>query len=99
MRFLTLTLNTIFLLISTLCLYPNIVEAQPDAEVKLVGSKSAIFLPVLIDDIPYTFVLDTGATYTILDTSFKPFLGQPLHKGVVETSTGRSIVEYYVYFR
>ena len=94
-RFLSVTLNTVFLLISALCLYPNLVEAQTDAKVKLVGSKSAIFLPVLIDNIPYTFLFDTGATYTILDTSFKSFLGQPLQKGEVETATGRSIVEYY----
>jgi len=95
LRFLNVTLSVVFLLISVLFLHPNLGEAKTDAEVKLVGSKSAIFLPVLINDIPYTFLLDTGATYTILDTSFKPFLGQPLHKGEVETSTRRSIVEYY----
>lgn len=94
-RFLIVRLRTVFLLISTLFLYPNLVEAQTDAEFKLVGSESAIFLPILINDIPYTFLFDTGATYTILDSSFKPFLGQPLQKGKVETATGQSEVEYY----
>lgn len=94
-RFFIVTLAGVFLFISTLFLYPNLVEAQADAEFKLMGSKNAIFLPILINDIPYTFLFDTGATYTILDSSFKPFLGQPLQMGKVETATGQSEVEYY----
>ena len=54
-----------------------------------------IFLPVTINGLPYNFLVDTGASFTIVDSSFKPLLGKPVKKGLVETSSGQAEVLFY----
>lgn len=57
--------------------------------------EQTIFLPVTINELPYNFLIDTGATFTILDSSFKPLLGKAQTKTQAETSTGQSDVLFY----
>lgn len=59
------------------------------------GMEQGIFLPVTINDLPYKLLIDTGATFTILDSSFKPLLGKAQAKTQTETSIGRSEVLFY----
>lgn len=62
---------------------------------RLDGIEQGIFLPVTINELPYTMLVDTGATFTILDTSFMPLLGKPIKKQKAETATGYGEVAFY----
>ena len=70
-------------------------EGGGKAEFKLEGMDHAIFLPVIINDLPYELLFDTGATFTVLDSSFKPLLGKPIDKSVVETTVGKTDIDMY----
>lgn len=61
----------------------------------LVGSEQGIFLPVTINDLPYTLLVDTGATLTVLDVSFKPLLGKPIKSDQAETIVGKTGVQLF----
>ena len=61
----------------------------------LDGIEQGIFLPVTINELPYTMLVDTGATFTILDTSFMPLLGKPIKKQKAETAIGYDEVALY----
>ena len=82
-------------LLSSLLVLSFSAEASNSNEFKLEGFKSGIYLPVKINEEPYTFLLDTGSTFTVLNSSFKPILGKPLTSGQVATTVGKSGVEYY----
>jgi predicted aspartyl protease len=57
-------------------------------ETRLERSHSWIFLPITIDGKTYSFLFDTGATYTVLDASLKNLLGKPLTKRELEELLG-----------
>ena len=57
--------------------------------------EQGIFLPVIINGLLYNFLVDTGATFTLVDSSFKPLLGKPIKNGLVETATGHAEVLFY----
>lgn len=59
------------------------------------GIERGIFLPVTINDLPYLLLVDTGATFTILDSSFKPLMGKPLRRTKAETIVGQTDVLLY----
>ena len=61
----------------------------------LTGIEQGIFLPVTINDLQYTLLVDTGATFTVLDSSFKPLLGKPLKTDEAETSFGKTEVQFF----
>lgn len=68
----------------------NVVATFP-----LAGIERGIFLPVTINDLQYTLLVDTGATFTVLDSSFKPLLGKPLKKTKAETTVGQTEVQFF----
>ena len=85
----------IFLAVSLLFLSSFPSEAEVVAEFRQEGLKNGVFLPVAISEKTYKFLVDTGSTFTALNSSFKPFLGKPLTSGKVATTVGQSGVEYY----
>jgi predicted aspartyl protease len=47
-------------------------------ETKLGKALDAVLLPVTIEGKSYSFLLDTGSTFTVFDKSLEPLLGNPL---------------------
>lgn len=56
---------------------------------------SGILLPVHINGKEFSFLLDTGATYTFLDTSLKEFLGAPTKTTTVETLGNPMVIQMF----
>ena len=65
------------------------------AEFKIAKGGDPILLPVRFKDKEYLFLLDTGASKTSLDTSFKGELGKAKRKGRMLTSGGPVEVEFF----
>lgn len=82
-----------FLLISTI--QPVIADDEKTAAFRLKGIERGIFLPVMINDLQYTLLVDTGTTFTVLDSSFRPLLGKPLKETKAETTVGQTEVRFY----
>lgn len=95
MKGIVLVLCQVFFLVSPLIVYSVSAKGKYDVELSLEELKSGIFLPVTINETPYTFLLDTGSTFTVLNSSFKPILGEPLALGQAETPVGQSSVQFY----
>ena len=52
--------------------------------------KSGIFLPLSIDGKECSFLFDTGASFVVLDKSFKHLLAEPLTLEEAQEQTGLS---------
>ena len=76
MKGIVLVLCQVFFLVSPLIVYSVSAKGEYDVELSLEELKSGIFLPVTINEMPYTFLLDTGSTFTVLNSSFEPILGR-----------------------
>lgn len=72
-----------------------IAGAQITETFHIDGIEQGIFLPVTINDLGYTLLVDTGATFTVLDSSFKPLLGKPLKSGQAETINGNTKIKFF----
>jgi outer membrane lipoprotein-sorting protein/predicted aspartyl protease len=59
------------------------------------GGCGAILIPVHIHGKEYSFVLDTGASITILDTSFRDFLGKPKSMQRVQTAGNPMVTQIF----
>jgi len=99
------TLSTLIVtwLFATSIAYVAQAEDKVSETFSLKEIQHGIFLPVTINDLSYTFLFDTGATFSIMDSSFKPLLGKAIKKEKVEASVGKAEVEFYkpvdIYFR
>lgn len=57
---------------------------------------SSLFLPVKIDGKECSFLFDTGASFVVLDKSFKELLGEPLSLDEAQARTGIEFAHEYI---
>ena len=69
----------------------NSVSTAPDgviAELAIGGQDEPIFVPVVFKGIERNFVLDTGASHTVLDVAFRGYLGDVVQSSEAFTAGG-----------
>lgn len=69
---------------------PRAEKKLPDvlAEFNIEKGPRPILLPIRIQKRDYPFLLDTGASISVFDTSLRKLLGQPLHEREIDTLGG-----------
>ena len=69
----------IFILMFVLLFAPRVICAESVLfEAKLEETMDAVLLPVTIEGKSYSFLFDTGSTFTVFDKSLEHLLGKPL---------------------
>ena len=69
----------IFILMFVLLFAPRVICAESVLfEAKLEETMEAVLLPVTIEGKSYSFLFDTGSTFTVFDKSLEHLLGKPL---------------------
>jgi hypothetical protein len=82
---------------------PNTVAAQPPSQptTEAVLERFAfrkggpLIVPVELHGRRYPFLLDTGASKTVYDTSLEPLIGEPLSTMEVQTANGKTVLRTY----
>jgi len=88
-----LTRGSLFFLLFSFFLYA---QEKPLYEGTFKTQSTGVFLPINIDGQECSFLFDTGASFVVLDKSFRHLLGKPLSLKEAEGRTGIEFSSKYI---